>query len=434
LSQYVSPYIRRGEINHTKKGEVEMKKNLFLVTFLVLLVVLAACSNSSSGKGEKMQFYVSGDTVEGSALTTMSKKYTEETGVEVEVVDIPYADMGTKITNMIRSKDAPALARVTGFNPVWNGQLLDLTDIAEKNNVNADLGITVDDELIAPPLDLTAVGMFINTDLFEEAGVPYPTSEEEVWTWEEFIASLETVLEKTDAKYGMVMDGSEHRLNAFLYQHGSDGFYEENGEYTTNDQTKDAIQKFVDLNDNKIMPKSVWSSGEDAATMFKSGLVAAYMSGSWQISDFSNNIKDFEWKSVYMPYEDVRSTNMGGNYLVAFDGSGQEEEAKKFIDWLYQKENYEELASLGGYLPVIEDATIDYKVGKEAYSVYQDEIASTDPIANMQRNEMVKDQLVEKRSASNAIHGEVVKLLNGEIDIDETLDNIKKNFSEAKEE
>ncbi|MFS0562978.1 sugar ABC transporter substrate-binding protein [Terribacillus sp. 179-K 1B1 HS] len=411
-----------------------MKKCLFIVTFLVFTLLLSACSASSSSQDEKLQFYVSGDTVEGSALTTMSKKYTEETGVEIEVVDIPYADMGTKITNMIRSKDAPALARVTGFNPVWNGQLLDLSDIAEKNNVNTDLGITVDGELIAPPLDLTAVGMFINTDLFDEAGVPYPTSEEEVWTWDEFINSLETVLEKTDAKYGMVMDGSEHRLNAFLYQHGSNGFYEENGEFTTNDQTKDGIQKFADLNDNRIMPESVWTSGEDAASMFKSGLVAAYMSGSWQITDFSKNITDFAWKSVYMPYEDVRATNLGGNYLVAFDGSGQEEEAKAFIDWLYQKENYEELASLGGYLPVTDDAEIEYEVGEEAYTVYQNEIASSDPVANLQRNEMVKQQLVSKRSASNAIHDEVVKLLNDEIDIDQTLENIKNNFTDANKE
>jgi alpha-1,4-digalacturonate transport system substrate-binding protein len=406
-----------------------MMKRLVLFAVLAFSLVLAACSNS--GSDEKLQFYVSGDTVEGSALTEMSAKYTEETGVEIEVIDIPYSDMSTKITNMLRSNDAPALARVTGFNPVWNGKLVDLKDVTEKNNVNNDLGITVDGEVVAPPLDLTAVGMFINTHLFEEAGVSYPTSEEDVWTWEEFIASLETVLEKTDAKYGMVMDGSEHRLNAFLYQHGSKGFYEENGEYTTNDQTKDAIQKFADLNDNKIMPTAVWTAGEDPASMFKSGLVAAYMSGSWQITDFANNITDFEWKSVYMPYEDVRATNLGGNYLVAFEGSGQEEAAKEFIDWLYQKEHYEELATLGGYLPVTSDAEVEYKYAPEAYDIYRNEIASSDPIANVQRGVLVEKQLISERSADNPIKNEVVKLLNGEIDFDTTIENIKKNYTDA---
>ncbi|WP_407272085.1 ABC transporter substrate-binding protein [Radiobacillus sp. PE A8.2] len=408
-----------------------MKKIIVLITFLAFSVVLAACSGSSAGSNDPLQFYVSGDTVEGSALTTMSEKYTEETGVEVEVIDIPYSDMSTKITNMLRSNDAPALARVTGFNPVWDGKLLDLTEIAEDNNVNAELGVSVDGKLVAPPLDLTAVGMFINTDLFEQAGVAYPTSEEDIWTWDEFIAGLETVLAKTDAKYGMVMDGSEHRLAAFLYQHGSKGFYEEDGTFTTNTATKDAIQKFDELNDNTIMPESVWTSGEDASSMFKSGLVAAYMSGSWQITDFAKNITDFEWKSVYMPYEEVRATNLGGNYLAAFDGSGQEEEAKAFIDWLYQKENYEELATLGGYLPVTDTAEVEYDYAPEAYEVYRNEIAASDPVAGFQRGTLVKKQLTSERSADNPIKGPVVRLLNDEITLDETVENIIGIFNDA---
>ncbi|MFC4402477.1 ABC transporter substrate-binding protein [Gracilibacillus xinjiangensis] len=411
-----------------------MRRSVLFISIFIMLVILTACGNSDDGlqaSGDTVQFYVSGDTIEGSALTKMSEKYTEETGVEIEVVDVPYSDMVTKITNMIRSGQPPALARVTGFNPAWNGSLMDLSEIAEKNNVNTDLGITVDDKLVAPPLDLTAVGMFINTDLFEEAGVTYPTSEEDIWTWDEFISSLETILEKTDAKYGMVMDNSEHRLNTFLYQHGSKGFYQEGDQYTTNPETKEALQKFIDLNDNTIMPKAVWTAGEDAASMFKSGLVPAYMSGSWQITDFASNIKDFEWKSVYMPYEDVRATNLGGNYLVGFEGSGKEEEAKKFIDWLYQKENYEELATLGGYLPVTKDAEVEYELAPEAYELYNNEIASSDSIANVQRNELVKKQLVSQRSVDNVLANEIIKALNGEQSIEDTIENVKSEMTDA---
>ncbi|WP_018930454.1 ABC transporter substrate-binding protein [Gracilibacillus lacisalsi] len=414
-----------------------MKKR-FVLLFLILSIFLAACGNSAAdsisgddSNGEKMQFYVSGDTIEGSALTKMSEKYTEETGIEIEVVDVPYSDMVTKITNMIRAGDPPALARVTGFNPAWEGQLIDLSQIAEDNNVMVDMGITVDDELVAPPVDLTAVGMFVNKDLFEEAGVRYPTSEDDIWTWEELVSSLNEILEKTDAQYGMVMDDSEHRLNAFLYQHGSKGFYQDGDQYTTNEETKDALEKFVELNDNTIMPKSVWTAGEDASSMFKSGRVPVYMSGSWQITDFASNIEDFEWEAVYMPYEDVRATNLGGNYLVGFEGSGQEEEAKQFIDWLYQKENYEELATYGGYLPVKEDAEIEYELAPEAYVVYQNEIAASDPIASQQRNELVRKQLVSKRSLASTLADEMIKTLNDEQSVAETLENVKKEMTDA---
>lgn len=408
-----------------------MRKLTSVLIIFFSILLLSACSNSDSDSSEKLQFYVSGDTIEGSAITKMSEKYTEETGVEVEVVDIPYSDMITKITNMVRSGEPPALARVTKFNPVWEGKLMDLTDIAAENNVDIEAGVSVEGELVAPPLDLTAVGIFINKDLFDQAGVSYPTSEDDVWTWEEYLESIQTILDKTDARYGMVMDNSEHRLNAFMYQFGSKGFYEENGEYVTNPETKVAIENFIELNDNKVMPKSVWTSGEDASSLFKSGKVAAYMSGSWQITDFAKNIKDFEWVSVYMPYEEVRATNLGGNYIVGFEGSGQEEETKEFIDWLYQKENYEEMATFGGYMPVIEEADIEYEHRNDAYDIYRNEIAASDPIANEQRSEQVVKSLTAKKAANDVIQEEVMKVINDEQTVDAAIENIKELLTEA---
>jgi len=409
-----------------------MSKRITVLFILILTLFLVACGGSDSdGSSDKMQVYVSGDKVEGSAVTKMAEKYTEETGQEIEVVDIPYSDMETKITNMIRSGNPPPVARVTGFNPAWNGQLMDLTDIAEEHNVDKEMGVTVDDELVAPPLDLTAVGMFINKDLFEEADVSYPTSEDDIWTWDEFISAIETVIDKTDAEYGMVMDDSEHRLKAFIYQHGSKGFYEEDGAYTTNAETKDALQKFVDLNDDIFMPKSVWTAGEDPASMFKSGLIPAYMSGSWQITDFASNIEDFEWEAVYMPTDKVRATNLGGNYLVGFEGSGQEEEAKEFIDWLYTKENYEELATYGGYLPVTTDAEVDYELAPEVYDLYRNEIDNSDGISSVQRNESVKKGLVSKGSADSVLAEEIMKTINGEQELEKAIENVEKEMEEA---
>ncbi|MCA0991347.1 ABC transporter substrate-binding protein [Pseudalkalibacillus hwajinpoensis] len=409
-----------------------MKILVRFVTAILLVVTMAACSSNSSGSAdEKLQFYVSGDTIEGSALTKMSEKYTEETGVEIEVVDVPYSDIFTRINNMVQSDQPPALARVTGMQPTWRDSLMDLSEIAKENNVNDQYIIQLEDEAKALPLDLTAVGLFINKDLFDEAGVSYPTSEEDIWTWDEFVKALETVKEKTDARYGLVMDQSEHRLSTMLFQFGSKGFYEEDGAYTTNEETKEGLEYFVDLNDDSIMPKSVWTAGEDPASMFKSGQVAAYMSGVWQVTDFANNIKDFEWASVYMPYEEVRSTNLGGNYIVGFEGSGQEEETREFISWLYEKDNYEQLAKLGGYLPVVEDAEVEYELRNDSYEVYQNEIESSDPIASKLKSEQILLQLTSDRTATNVIKDNVVQMLNGEQTIDEAIEEIEKTYTET---
>ncbi|MCK1993544.1 sugar ABC transporter substrate-binding protein [Peribacillus muralis] len=407
-----------------------------LLLLTCLLVVVSACSNSDKAASEKkkMQFFVSGDNVEGAALATMSKKYSEETGVEIEVVDVPFNDMVTRITNMVQAGNPPALARTAGFNPIWRDSLADLSATLSDKNLREDLAIKDDGKVKGLPLDLTAVGLYINKDLFDKAGVKYPTTEEDVWTWDEFRTALETVIEKTDAKYGLVMDQSEHRLSTLLYQFGSKGFYEENGQYTTNAETKKALNYFVKLNDDKIMPKAVWSAGEDPSSMFKSGQVAAYYSGVWQIKDFEKNIKNFEWASVYMPYEKVRATNLGGNYIVKFEGSGVEKEAQKFIDWLYTKENYEELASLGGYLPVVADAKVDYAVGEQgtkSYEVYRNEMKASDPIAAKLKAELDVLQLTSEKTANNAIRDNVVKTLNGEQSVEDTIKNVNEKLTDA---
>ncbi len=56
----------------------------------------------------------------------------EETGVTVEVTDVPYADLLTKITKAVQADDAPEVVRVSTVQPDWNDHLMDLSDIASE--------------------------------------------------------------------------------------------------------------------------------------------------------------------------------------------------------------------------------------------------------------------------------------------------------------
>ena len=48
--------------------------------------------------------------------------------------------------------------------------------------------------------DLTAVGLYVNKSLFDEAGVAYPTTADQIWTWDEFIAAVKEVKAATGAR------------------------------------------------------------------------------------------------------------------------------------------------------------------------------------------------------------------------------------------
>ncbi|WP_314214450.1 extracellular solute-binding protein [Pseudarthrobacter equi] len=395
---------------------------------------LTACGGGggSSDSGSKtLQLVLSGDTNQGGAFAAAAKKYKEATGITIEVVDVPTADITTKLKNAATANDLPALARVTAVDPLWANQLQDLSDIAKSHSIDEKyLQESPDGIIPAIPSDLTAVGLFVNKSLFDKAGVKYPTAIEGTWTWDEFIAAVTEVREKAGAKYGFVMDRSGHRLRAMMYEFGSTAFAKENGKYAGDSKAVETLEYFQRINDDKTMPKSVWLSGEDGNAMFKSGQVAAYYSGSWQVADFNKNIKDFEWLSVPLPKKEVNATNLGGGFMVAFKDTGADEEAKKFIDWFYEDANYTEFAQLGGYLPA-KDLKVEYQFQQPSFELYQKQIAENDAKGDNAIKRVVAEAYSETPFSGDPLREETVKMLSGSQDAKTTVDNIVKLYNGA---
>jgi alpha-1,4-digalacturonate transport system substrate-binding protein len=397
---------------------------------------LTACSgggggSSSDGGPKTLQLILSGDTNQGGAFAAAAKKYKEATGVTIEVVDVPTADITTKLKNAATANDLPALARVTALDPLWANQLQDLTDIAKSHSIDPNFLQQSPDGIIpAIPSDLTAVGLFINKSLFTKAGVAFPTSIDTTWSWDEFIAAVNQVREKAGAKYGVVMDRSGHRLRAMMYEFGSTAFAKENGKYAGDSKAVETLEYFKKINDDQTMPKSVWLSGEDGNAMFKSGQVAAYYSGSWQVADFNKNIKDFEWLSVPLPKKEVNATNLGGGFMVAFKDTGADEEAKKFIDWFYNDANYTEFAKTGGYLPV-KDLKVEYPFQQASFELYQKQIAGNQAKGDNAIKRVVIEAYAETPFSGDPLREETVKMLSGSQDAKTTVDNIVKLYNGA---
>jgi len=396
---------------------------------------LTACGSSGGGgtsdPSKPLQLVLSGDTNQGGAFAAAAKKYKEATGITIEVVDVPTADITTKLKNAATANDLPALARVTSIDPLWVNQLQDLSDIAKSRNIDQNFLQESPDGIIpAIPSDLTAVGLFVNKSLFEKAGVAFPTTIEDTWTWDEFIAAVNQVREKAGAKYGVVMDRSGHRLRAMMYEFGSTAFAKEGDKYAGDDKAVETLEYFQKINDDQTMPKSVWLSGEDGNAMFKSGQVAAYYSGSWQVADFNKNIKDFQWLSVPLPKKEVNATNLGGGFMVAFKDTGQDEEAKKFIDWFYDDANYTEFAKLGGYLPV-KDLKVEYPFQQGSFELYQKQIAGNDAKGDNAIKRVVSEAYAEAPFSGDPLREETVKMLSGSQDARTTVDNIVKLYNGA---
>ncbi|MFY9714335.1 MAG: extracellular solute-binding protein, partial [Microbacterium sp.] len=327
-----------------------------------------------------------------------------------------------------QANDLPALAAAPATDPAWTERLLDLTDIFDEAGIIEPLSVAdpTDDKVKAIPTTLTAVGMFINKSLWDQAGVTYPTSLDESWTWDEYVTKATQVVDATDAEYGAVMDASAHRLRALLYEFGSEGVTEQSdGSWALDKEGAEALEYFKGMHDSGFMPASVWGAGDDPSATFKSGRVAGYMSGVWQIADFQANITDFEWLSVPLPQESVRATNYGAaSWIVAFDGTGVEKETLDFVKWMYTEENYRAYCELSGCLPSIDGLEVTYGDDAYAFDLYNAEIAASPAISAVQTTDGVRFGYEGKSLDSEPLKDETVKYLNGEQTLEQTVENI----------
>lgn len=390
-----------------------------------LVATLAGCSSTPSEESIELEFVLSGDGSQGGGWQALADKYYEETGITVKIVDVPGDDLTTRLRNSAQAGDLPDLAAAGNVDPLWSSQILDLSDIAEKAKVIDTLLVEdpTDGLVKALPTTLTGVGMFLNTTLWDAAGVSYPADTSESWTWDEYVAKAAEVTAATGTQYGLTVDASAHRLRALLYEFGSQGVVEESdGSFSLDDEAATALEFFKKLHDDGVVPKSVWISGDDASATFKSGQVAGYMSGVWQVADFQANITDFEWASVPLPQEPVRATNYGAaSWIVAFDGTGHEQETLDFISWVYSAENYVEYCAISACLPAISEVEVDYTENAASFAVYNAEIAESPAVSAVQTTDQLRMAYEGRALEYEPLKDVTIRYLSGELTIDETI-------------
>lgn len=386
---------------------------------LAMAGVLTGCSKEKKNDVTELEILLSDDTLEGGAMAHMVEKFNEEfkdQGIQAKVNEVAYADLKTQIQNRAAVGELPALVKISEL-----AQYVDYVHPLDDSELSKEeflLNGTINGIFYAPTVNTTAVGMVINKTAFDEAGVPYPTAEENRWTWDEFEAAVQEVVEKNDkVTTGFVLDHSQQRLNTILYQFGMQYYDKEDPDKLLfrSDATKNGLNFILDMyKDGGISKASVGAGTENAQDVFKTGTVAAHIGGSWVMSDYADNIKDFEWCPVLMPYETNKATSLGGNYLYAMEGTGQEKEAQVFLEWFFKDENYTEYCSIGNYLPGKKGIEPEYSI--QGMDIFNKEINAS--IDQPFYDTSVNSQYHSGESWGNALRDAMDRAIAGELDCD----------------
>ncbi|CBG68004.1 putative substrate-binding component of ABC transporter [Streptomyces scabiei 87.22] len=405
-------------------------------------LLLSACGggSDSGGTSKSLTFWISTVPGQDAGWKKVVAQYKKEKGVKVKLVNIPYDGYTTKLHNAAQANSLPDVAAVPALDPIWSNKLIDLKSIADKksNNINQNfLAKDSSGKVLAIPSDVTASGMFINKSLFEKAGVDFPTSPDKTWTWTDFIKAANKVREKTKAKYSLTFDQSPSRLRAMVYEMGGKYVHaDDSGKFSVDDATKKAVNTFVGWNDDKTMPKSVWTSGADPSAMFQSGDVVAYWSGVWQVPAFAESIKKFEWASVPTPAQPVQASdvNAGGNIVGFNNNADAAGAAKGFLSWLYEPDNYRTLCEASGFLPVESGLNPTYPFKSEAaqaaYKLYNESIPLYDPISGYFNGAQTNWVLKGKSLTEDPTKTELGKAINGQQSADKALEAIVAGYNQ----
>jgi len=321
-----------------------------------LALASAGLLSTHVATADELTFLCYQDANECEVLAELAEAFKTESGHTVVTETVGYDIIRDQFENQLQTDAAPDLARVTnlgGFNQYY----LDMTPYVDAASWEKNYSAVLpwfrspggeDQGIYGWMTQLTVTGPYINVTMFDDAGVEIPADGA---TWDDWAVALRAVKEELGINAGLAMDRTAHRMAGPAFSYGAK-FFDDAGEpILVDDGFKAFAETFVGWHEEGLMPAEGWPAGsgtqyQNAAPLFLSGDVAMHMSGSWMISNYATNIKDFEWRAVPVPCGPGGCGAMpGGSAITAFKSTKSPEAAAAFIDFLAREENAEKFAA-----------------------------------------------------------------------------------------
>ena len=289
-------------------------------------------------------------------------------GAEVTVNQVPWGQYWDLLRTDAASGDLPDVFNIIqayGQEYINNDALLDLQPYLDAAGIDPTVwgAGSVDpyrdaetQDVYATPLEWVTVAIYYNKDLFDAAGLDYPTAD---WTWDDFAAAAEALTNPDEGVYGAAVYAQ--------YQGGYGDWIASTGTppVVTADHTTCTLQEpgsiealtfLKGLLDAGYMPsvsQMGGTSADDEYNLFKSGKVAMYLNGAWKLPDTIRDVT-FNWDIVQMPKNPTTGLSRPVLHASAWTASATSENpdlAANLVQYLISDEGQEIFAAAGGVAP-----------------------------------------------------------------------------------
>lgn len=318
-----------------------MKKLLLLVSvLLVFLMLLSACGTPAAETSEPPAEETGADAppaeetpadaepvtitycnfnASGGNEETLAKMYEafheEYPNITVNIETIGFDDYFTQMQTRVAGGTAPDCYELNIENfasYAAKGALAEITGVDLSGlNETALSAFNVDGKQYGLPGNFSNVVLVYNKDLFDQAGVAYPTAD---WTQDDLQAAAEAIRALGDDIYGIYQPITYNEFYKVAAQYGGSLLNEDLTEFTINSpENIQAAQVMVDrVLVSNVQPTEVQMGGMGDWDLFMSGRLGMIPTGIWAFNTFAEGC-DFEWDVAVEPGATQKATHFFSN-------------------------------------------------------------------------------------------------------------------------
>ncbi|MAU12549.1 MAG: hypothetical protein CL607_22195 [Anaerolineaceae bacterium] len=317
-----------------------MKRSALFISMVLLLVSLVGVTSAQETTIRYFTFSAAPDHLED--LDTIIAAFQEENpGIAIEVETAPFADYFTLLQAGVASGDAPDVFELNYENFVTyaaNGTLLDLSAMVSEDAPfypRALEAFSYDGQQLALPETFSTVLMYYNADLFDAAGIDYPTAE---WTWDDATAAAEAIRALGDDTWGLFSPVQFWEFYKKAAQNGECEFLNEEGTESliNSPACVETLEWMVSVMNDGLMPTAAQLSGVSDSELFLSGKLGMIVTGIWMFGAFEE--ADFAWDVQLEPMINQHAHHFFANGVGVSSSTSNPEAAAAWVEFLTSSE------------------------------------------------------------------------------------------------
>lgn len=282
--------------------------------------------------------------------------HEEHPEITVQIETIGYDDYFTQMQTRVAGGTAPDCyeLNIENFAAYANkGVLAELTGIDESGyNATALSAFNVNGAQYGVPGNFSNVVLIYNKDLFDAAGIDYPSDD---WTWDDALKAAEAIRALDENTYGIYQPLTFNEFFKVVVQFGGSILNEDKTAFTINSEENVAAAEMMisKVLDSNVQPNEEQMSGMGDWDLFQSGRLGMIPTGIWAFATFAEGC-DFDWDICVEPGQTQKATHFFSNALVVNESSEKKEAAECWINWLASSETAAQMRIDAGWdLPAI---------------------------------------------------------------------------------